>query len=136
MAVGDIGFIVSSISATVPVVPDRGLSRTSKPKVRSAKFGDGYEQRLADGLNSLEEDFSVTFTNRSKAEADDINAFFNTNKGVTSFNFTFPDSNSGTNDSTGNPVTTIKVVCSEWSQNYTDLRGSSISATFKRVYEP
>ena len=74
MAVGDIGFIVSNISATVPVVPDRGLSRTSKPKVRSAKFGDGYEQRLADGLNSLEEDFSVTFTNRSKAEADDINA--------------------------------------------------------------
>ena len=51
MAVGDIGFIVSSISATVPVVPDRGLSRTSKPKIRSAKFGDGYEQRLADGLN-------------------------------------------------------------------------------------
>ena len=130
----DIGFAVTGI--TGQVVPDKGLSRSSSPKVRSAQFGDGYEQRLADGLNSLEETFAVTFSNRAKAEADDINAFFNTNKGVTSFDFTFPDSNSGTNDSTGNPVTTIKVVCSEWSQNYTDLRGSSISATFKRVYEP
>ena len=136
MAVGDIGFIVSSISATDPVDPDRRLARSAKPRVKSAKIGDGYEQRIVDGLNSLEEEFNVTFNNRSKAQADDINAFFNTNKGVTSFNFTFPDSNSSTNDSTGSPVTTIKVVCSEWSQSYTDLRGSSISGTFKRVYEP
>tara|TARA_B100000809_G_scaffold241794_1_gene265298 strand:+ start:32 stop:442 length:411 start_codon:yes stop_codon:yes gene_type:complete len=136
MAIGDIGFIVSSISATIPVVPDKGLSRSSEPLVRSAKFGDGYEQRVADGLNSLKETFTLTFSNRSKTEADDINTFFNTNKGVTAFNFTFPDSNSSTNDSTGNAVTTIKVVCSQWSQSYTDLRGSSISATFNRVYEP
>ena len=195
-----LGFTVTNITDS-KVVPDKGLSRTSSPKVRSAQFGDGYEQRLADGLNSLEETFGVTFNNRAKVAADDINAFFNTNKGVTSFNFTYPDTNSTTSVtatvngavnssinvtldaattnleiSLGATVTgagisgtvtvsgisgtalilsseetidddvtltftnpderEIKVVCSDWSQSYTDLLGSSISATFKRVYEP
>ena len=59
----DIGFAVTGI--TGQVVPDRGMARSSQPLVRSAKFGDGYEQRLADGLNSLSESFSVTFSNLS-----------------------------------------------------------------------
>ena len=130
----DIGFAVTGI--TGQVVPDRGMARSSQPLVRSARFGDGYEQRLADGLNSLSETFNVTFSNRTKAEADDINAFFNAKKGVSSFNFTFPDDNSSATDSKGNKVTTIKVVCSQWSQSYTDFQGSSVSATFNRVYEP
>jgi|TARA_B110000495_G_C23028839_1_gene612070 phage-related protein len=130
----DIGFTVPGISAQV--VPDKGLSRSSKPRVRVAQFGDGYQQRVADGINATEESFSVSFSNRSKAEADDINAFFVLKKGVIAFNFTVPDSNSSTNDSAGSPVTTVKVICSEWQQSYTQLTGSSISATFTRVYEP
>ena len=31
---------------------------------------------------------------------------------------------------------TVKVVCSTWQQTYTELLGSSVNATFNRVYEP
>lgn len=130
----DIGFGVPGVSGQV--VPDKGLSRSSKPRVRVAQFGDGYQQRVADGINSIEESFSVSFSNRSKAEADDINAFFVSKKGLIAFSFTVPDSNSSTNDSAGSPVTTVKVICPEWQQSYTQLSGSSVSATFQRVYEP
>ena len=89
-----IGFIVTNIDAKV--LPDKTLSLSSKPKVRIAKFGDGYQQRIADGLNSIDENFTVSFKNRPKIEADDIEAFFTDKKGVTSFAFTYPDTNSTT----------------------------------------
>tara|TARA_B100001175_G_C19487422_1_gene630609 strand:+ start:376 stop:786 length:411 start_codon:yes stop_codon:yes gene_type:complete len=136
MAVGDIGFIVPNISNSIPVVPDKTLNRQTQPKVRVAKFGDGYQQRIADGLNTLRDTFTVNFVNRLKAEADDIEAFFRTKKAVTAFSFTYPDSNSGTNDSEGSPVTTIKVVCTQWSQSWSNSGSYSITATFERVYEP
>ena len=136
MAVGDIGFIVPNISNSAPVVPDKTLTRQSQPKVRVAKFGDGYQQRIADGINTIKDTFTVNFVNRLKAEADDIEAFFRSKNAVTAFDFTYPDSNSGTNDSEGTPVTTVKVVCSQWSQSWSNSGSYSISATFERVYEP
>ena len=30
------------------------------------QFGDGYEQRLKDGINSLREEYAVSFVNREK----------------------------------------------------------------------
>jgi phage-related protein len=33
-------------------VPDYGSRQTSKPTVRSVRFGDGYEQRLSYGLSN------------------------------------------------------------------------------------
>ena len=56
--------------------PDKSMGRISKPKVNLAKFGDAYEQRLANGINNLEESYSITFNNRTKEEIDDIIAFF------------------------------------------------------------
>jgi|TARA_R110002074_G_scaffold1229_3_gene7372 phage-related protein len=87
-----IGFIVTNI--TDKVLPDKTLAMSSKPNVLVAKFGDGYQQRIAAGLNSITESFSVAFQNRPKVEADDIEAFFSAKKGVTSFAFTYPDTNS------------------------------------------
>ena len=39
--------------------PDKGMTRSAKPSVHIMKFGDGYEQRLANGLNALKETFSI-----------------------------------------------------------------------------
>ena len=130
----DIGFTVPGVSGQV--IPDKTLQRQTTPKVRVAQFGDGYQQRIADGLNSVTDVFTVNFVNRLKAEADDIEAFFRDKKGVTAFNFTFPDSNSSSNDSAGNPVTTVKVICKKWSQQYGNSGSYSINAQFERVYEP
>ena len=89
-----IGFIVTNIAAKV--IPDKTLTMSSSPNVSVAKFGDGYQQRIAQGLNSIQESFSIGFVNRPRIEANDIEAFFKANKGVTSFAFTYPDTNSTT----------------------------------------
>ena len=33
---------------------------------KQVQFGDGYEQRIQDGINNLKQEFSVTFNNRPK----------------------------------------------------------------------
>ena len=90
MAVGDIGFIVSSISATIPVVPDRGLSRSSTPKIRSAKFGDGYEQRTPQGISNNLLKLGVSFDKRDEAEATAIAHFLHARGAKEAFAFLPP----------------------------------------------
>tara|TARA_R100001443_G_scaffold78076_2_gene85325 strand:- start:1327 stop:1701 length:375 start_codon:yes stop_codon:yes gene_type:complete len=109
--------------------PDKGLARSSKPTIHLANFGDGYEQRLANGINNLVESYSIAFNNRTKEEIDDIIAFFENKGGVTAFTYTVPDTNES-----GNEVA-IKVVCSEWNKSYAYGDYYSATATFKRVYE-
>ena len=88
-----IGFAVTNITDK-KIIPDKTLSRQQTPRVRIQKFGDGYEQRLAEGINNIVDNFSLSFVNRAKADADDILAFFEEKAGVTAFEFTYPDTNS------------------------------------------
>ena len=111
------------------VVPDRGMSWKTEPQVLKNEFGDGYTQRLSKGLNSLKQNITVNFANRTKADVDDIVAFFETKKGVTAFTFTVPDSNSGSSE------LAVKVICTDWSQNWDNDDYYSVTATFERVYE-
>jgi phage-related protein len=113
-----IGFIVTNIDTKV--LPDKTLAMASKPGVLVAKFGDGYQQRIATGLNSITESFTVAFQNRPKIEADDIEAFFSTKKGVTSFAFTYPDTNStsaATAVTSGNPGSTTNITLTSSTNN-------------------
>ena len=112
--------------------PDKSLKRTSKPKIHLATFGDGYEQRLVDGINSIKEEFTVGFSTRPKADIDDIVAFFDSKQGATAFDFTIPDTN-GTEESNTEP--TIKVVCDSYNISYDYGDFYSASAKFRRVYE-
>ena len=64
-----LGFTVPAITST-KVVPDKTLTRSSNPRVRVQSFGDGYEQRIVDGINNINEIYSVSFVNRAKAEAE------------------------------------------------------------------
>lgn len=113
-------------SADVTVVADKGLSRSATPRVLVAKFGDGYEQRVADGVNPLDETLSITFNNREAAKIYEIAAFFDAQIGK-SFDIVVTD-HSG--DST------IKVVCENYSISYISELFHSMSASFRRVYEP
>ena len=109
--------------------PDKNLNRTSAPRVLKATFGDGYEQRIADGINNIQEEYSIAFNNRTKEEIEDITAFLASKNGVTSFDFTIPDSNNS-------GESTVKVVCEQYSQNYTYGDFYGCTAMFRRVYEP
>lgn len=108
--------------------PDKMLTSTSTPTVLTANFGDGYQQRIAAGINNLKQDYGISFSNRTKEEIDDIVAFFVSKGGVTNFTFTIPDSNNS-------GETAIKVICSNWTQSYTTGDFYGCSATFIRVYE-
>jgi len=121
-----IGFLVGATQ----IAPDRSLSRASTPRVLTASFGDGYEQRIVDGINNINETFSISFQNRSKAEIDDITAFFVSKGGVTSFDYTIPDSNVSPSYET-----TVKVVCDSWNTVYVQTDCYTCTANFRRVYE-
>jgi len=123
-----IGFIVTNI--TDKVLPDKTLAMSSKPNVLVAKFGDGYQQRIASGLNSIEESFSVAFQNRPKVEADDIEAFFSAKKGVTSFAFTYPDTNStsaATAVTSGSPGSTTNITLTSSTNNLNISPGATVT---------
>jgi len=92
------------------------------PRVLRVSFGDGYEQRAGDGINSIITDWDLTF----KGKLSDIlaiDAFLTLKAGVSSFTWTpFGFSE-------------IKVVCDSWSQPLISANASSITAKFRRVFE-
>ena len=110
-------------------IPDKTLTRNNKPRVIKIQFGDGYEQRVQEGLNNITQNFSVSFNNRPKAEIDDIMAFLDNKAGTTAFDFTYPDTNASGNERT------VKVVCEDYTQTYSFDDFYSCTATFRRVYE-
>ena len=116
--------------ATFPsIAPTFSATKNSRPNTRTTKFGDGYEQRLPNGINSIDETFNATFNNRTKEEIDDIMGYLASLKGATSFTYTIPDTNGSGNE------TSIKVVCENYSQVYNYGDFYSAMATFRRVYE-
>ena len=110
-------------------IPDKTLTRNNKPRVIKIQFGDGYEQRVQEGINNITQSFSVTFNNRPKAEIDDIMAFLDNKAVTTAFDFTYPDTNACGNERT------VKVVCEDYTQTYSFDDFYSCTATFRRVYE-
>lgn len=72
--------------------PSFSIPSTMMPRVRRAQFGDGYEQRSQDGINVLLQKWSLTFENRAKSDADEIEGFLRAHGGVTAFEFVAPGS--------------------------------------------
>lgn len=103
-------------------VPSYGSAVTTKPTVNSTKFGDGYEARIAIGLNSTPRQWQVSFS-RPNATADAIEAFFVARGAVQSFDWVPPHGGAG------------KWVCREWSAQKTGPLTRSVTATFDEVFE-
>ena len=102
-------------------VPDIGAKTERAPRIRSVKFGEGYEQRALDGLNPDMRKRSLSFTGRSAAEAAAILAFLEAQGGVTSFTYTHP----------GDSARTYK--CASWSETDTGYLLKAITADFQQV---
>lgn len=129
-----IGFIYTG---TTFATPDKSFTRDVAPAVLTAKFGDGYEQRIPDGINTVRETISLTFTARPKAEIDDIKAFLDTTQSVTKFSLIVPDSNVTSNPSgpAGIGEKELKVVCTGYNISYDYGDFYSLNMECKRVYE-
>lgn len=101
--------------------PAYGAQRSKTPRVRNASFGDGYQQRVADGINTQPATWNLTF-NVTKADADAIESFFEGKGGVESFTWT------------PSGMSEVTVKCSDWSRSITSPNTATISATFMQVF--
>lgn len=103
--------------------PSYGSSSSTKPDVSVTQFGDGYESRLPNGINSRRRKWHVIFENRPTATADSIEAFLDTQNATKSFLWTPPTGLAG------------KWVCREWNGQPTGPQTRTVSATFDEVFE-
>lgn len=109
--------------ATFTWAPDWGTQQNRKPRVKVASFGDGYQQRVADGINTNPKNWTVAFNARTDTEAGQIMAFLDLRAGVEAFDWTDPDGVAG------------KYVCSEYSKTDTRYNLNNVNATFVQVFE-
>tara|TARA_B110000285_G_scaffold144053_1_gene160923 strand:- start:6599 stop:6979 length:381 start_codon:yes stop_codon:yes gene_type:complete len=123
-----IGFIYTG---STYATPDKQLQKSVKARVLSAKFGDGYEQRIEDGINNLEETYKLNFKTRLKADIDDIVAYLDSKKGVGKFTLTLPD----TNNTTRTGERDVKVITEDYGVTYEYDNFYSLSVSLKRVFE-
>lgn len=112
-------------TSTGGTTPDFGLSKKSQPVVRTARFGDGYEQRVVFGLNQSPKEWTLEWSNRTNADIALIEAFFESLDGAGSFTWTPPDD-----------ASSYKFVVSSWNTQFNYAGIATLSATFRQVFEP
>jgi len=109
--------------ATFTAEPSYSSSLNLKPKILEAKFGDGYEQAVGDGINNKPRKYSLQFNNLNVVNGDAIETFFDTNDTATTpFDWTPPTGSAG------------RFKCKEHSRNYVSGFSSSITCTFEEVF--
>lgn len=109
--------------ATFTWTPSIGANLSIRPNVRRVAFGDGYEQRLAFGINTQSQVWSLEFRGRTNFEAAAIDAFLRARGAVQPFDWTPPGS------------TPAKFVCEEWSRSVDEPNVETVRATFKQVFD-
>lgn len=97
--------------------------RAYEPKVLINDFGDGYSQRVPDGINTIRRTISVTFLG-SRSDIDTYNNFFTNLAGASNFSWTPPGED-----------TERKWICPKWT--ITDMSNNiqELTATFREVYD-
>ena len=109
--------------ATFTWVASTGASLSIRPNVRRVAFGDGYEQRVAFGINTQPEVWSLEFRGKTTTEAAAIDAFLRAQGAVESFTWTTPTGAAG------------KFICEEWSRSVDEPNIEIVRATFKQVFD-
>lgn len=109
-------------STTFTYTPDFGAELTEKPRVLQSKFGDGYQQRVGDGINIRPRVWALSFNTRTAAEIAPILAFLRARNGVEAFNWTDPDGNAGV------------FKCAEWRRSLVQYGVNNLSCTFEEVF--
>ena len=119
---------MATFPSSATIQPTYGLIKRSSPVVRTARFGDGYEQRTTLGLNQNPKVFSMTFE-VSETDADTIEAFLDARAlDNESFEFIPPG------EPPGDPI--FKFVCESWTKSIPFLDRATINVTFRQVFEP
>lgn len=103
--------------------PSYNLSVNHEPRIQSIQFGEGYEQRIKDGINNDRLNLSLSFESRTEAEATAILHFLHSREGFGSFYFKTPA-----------PYSIIKkFVCKSFSSNFVFADNYTIQCSFMEV---
>lgn len=103
--------------------PSIGANVALRPNVRRVAFGDGYEQRVAFGINTQPEVWNLEFRGKTTSVAAAIDAFLRARGGVQSFDWTSPAGTVG------------KFTCEEWSRSIDEPNVETVRTTFKQVFD-
>ena len=112
-----------------PYVYDKGVQLSVKPRVLKAQFGDGYEMRVRDGINTTPRSWTLTFNNRLNEDIDNLYAFFDTLASVDTCQLTVPDQTAGGNEEA------IIVVIEEYTKTYAYDQFYSLTCRAREVFE-
>lgn len=110
--------------ATFTYTPDFGARAQEKPRVLSSQFGDGYQQRVGDGINTNKRQWALTFAARTDSERDAILSFLRARNGVEAFDWTPPTGAAG------------RWVCQEWDTQLDRAGVNTVTATFVEDFAP
>lgn len=105
---------------------DRGFQRNVNHRVLRAGFGDGYSQRVKDGINTKDENISVAFKTRTATEINLLADYLDLKAGSS---FPIVVTNRSGDE-------TIQVMCTSYNLNYNYETVHTLTTTFMRVYEP
>lgn len=103
-------------------VPDWGAQVEVEPRVLVSRFGDGYTQRVADGINTMPEVWNLSFTLRSSSEATAITDFLKAQGGTTAFDWTTPEG------------LAKRFVCPSWKKSPAGWNNYTVNARFEEVF--
>ena len=103
-------------------VPDYDATEESEARVSVAKYGDGYSQRVANGINNIDVKWTLAFTLRTRDEVSAIKAFLEAHDGANPFQWMPPGD-----------ATLKYYVCSKWSRVLRTDADSAISMSFEQV---
>ena len=78
----------------LPIEPYNTLRVNRTPRVRRIQFGDGYQQRVADGIHNNPQRWSVSYERQRGVDIETLEAFFTGLGGVDAFQWTPPGESS------------------------------------------
>jgi phage-related protein len=105
------------------VGPSVGSGSTLAPRVLRAEFGDGYNQRIGDGINTVPENWSLRWGPLNVTQMTEIWTFLKARAGAEAFLWTPPG------------LTQARYVCPASDRSTIDGLLWSISAEFEQVFD-
>lgn len=103
--------------------PNNDPAATIAFRTKSARFGDGYEQRAQDGINNRSQSWPLTFTGQ-KARIKEIMAFLDRHAGATPFFWSDPLGEQ------------MLYRCSEYQPKAMGGDAYTLTATFEQAFHP
>jgi len=105
-------------------VPSYASSVEVKPRVKLVRFGDGYVQRGADGINLFPQVWNLSFNNRSDAEIDALVAALKSAAGG-SISWQPPGE-----------AAPLNFMCLSWNRSILSFGISTVTCQLEQVFEP